>query len=115
MDVAMEHLVPAHKDEFVRQRADWGTEIRVLDVELAQLDIKSHGAAEVLVDVSWVRMNEGLLRSTRVQQDWQNSGSGWELGGERRFAGDIGLLGENVVVLHPEAASDVHLPSKTIR
>src|SRR3954463_6504750 len=76
MDVAMEHLTKEHRDEFSRQRADWGREIRVLDVELAQLDVQSTKQAKVLVDVSWMRMDEGLLRSTRVKQNWENSGSG---------------------------------------
>jgi hypothetical protein len=115
MDVAMEHLTKEHRNEFSRQRADWGHEIRVLDVELAQLDLQSTKEAKVLVDVSWMRMDEGLLRSTRVKQNWENSGSGWELGAEERLAGDIGLLGEDVVVLHPAGAHDAHFPVTTIR
>jgi hypothetical protein len=115
MDVAMEHLSKDHREEFTRQRADWGHEIRVLDIELAQLDVHSTKEAKVLVDVSWMRMDEGLLRSTRVKQNWQNSGSGWELGDEERLAGDIGLLGEDVVVLHPVGPHDAHFPVTTIR
>jgi hypothetical protein len=115
MDVAMEHLTKEHREEFSRQRADWGHEIRVLDVELAQLDVKNPKEAKVLVDVSWMRMDEGLLRSTRVTQNWENSGSGWELGAEERQGGDLGLLGEDVVVLHPVAPHDAHFPVTTIR
>ena len=115
MDVAMEHTADAHRAEFMRTRADWGKEIRVLDVELSKLELKTPESAEVFVDVNWVRMDEGLLRSTRVKQHWQNSGSDWQIDAEERLSGDVGLLGEKVVVLRPDAPRDVHFPVKTLR
>lgn len=115
MDVALEHTSTSHQSDFLEKRADWGTEIRVVDVELSQLSLSSTDAAEVLVDVAWVRMNEGTLRSTRLKQRWENPGGGWKLSGEERIAGDVGLLGESVVVLQPERPRDVHFPVKTIR
>ena len=114
MDVAAEHTSEAHRQRFLESRASWGAELRVVDVELAQLHVPDSTSAEVIVDVSWVRMSEGLLRSTRIRQDWENPGGGWLLSGERRIAGDVGLLGENVVVLRPEA-SDAQFPTKVIR
>jgi hypothetical protein len=114
MDVAAEHTSEAHRQRFHESRASWGAELRVVDVELAQLHVPDSTSAEVIVDVSWVRMSEGLLRSTRIRQDWENPGGGWLLSGERRIAGDVGLLGENVVVLRPEA-SDAQFPTKVIR
>jgi hypothetical protein len=115
MDVAMEHTSEAIQREFVEHHADWGGEIRVLDVELSQLKLEDTSAAEVFVDVSWVRMNEGMLRATRLKQRWENPGGGWKLSAEERQSGDIGLLGESVVVLRPEGPRDVHFPVKTIR
>lgn len=115
MDVAIEHTAEGHRSEFIRQRADWGREIRILDVEIIRLDIKKEDSAEVFVDVGWVRMSEGLLRSTRVKQQWKSQEDDWQLDAEERLSGDIGLLGENVVVLHPEAPGDVHFPVKTLR
>jgi hypothetical protein len=114
MDVAMEHTADAHQREFVEHRANWGRDIRVLDVELAQLALTSSESADVFVDVSWVRMDEGWLRSTRLKQRWENPGGGWKLGAEERASGDVGLLGESVVVLRPEGPRDVHFPVKTI-
>ncbi|MEY4549496.1 MAG: hypothetical protein RL685_5691 [Pseudomonadota bacterium] len=116
MDVALEHTAEGHRSEFLRQRADWGKEIRILDVEITRLDMKKdEDSADVFVDVGWVRMSEGLLRSTRVKQQWKNQENDWQLDAEERLSGDIGLLGENVVVLHPEAPRDVHFPVKTLQ
>lgn len=114
MDVAMEHTSESHRSEFMRTRADWGKDIRVLDVELSKLELKKTDAAEVFVDVSWVRMDEGVLRSTRLKQTWLNNGDDWKIDAEERLSGDIGLLGENVVVLRPDAPRDVHFPVKTL-
>ncbi len=114
IDAAAEHTSVANRAKFLASRADWGKEVRVLDVELAQLDVPDSEKAEVLVDVSWVRIDENLLRSTRLRQNWENPGGGWQMSGEERVAGDFGLLGENVTVLRPEQ-HDTHFPTKTIR
>jgi hypothetical protein len=114
MDLAAEHTSDAHRKRFLESRAQWGTGVRVVDVELAQLNVPDSETAEVIVDVSWVRIDEGLLRSTRIRQNWQNPGGGWQLDGEERIAGDFGLLGENVMILRPESR-DMHFPTKTIR
>src|SRR5688572_5995578 len=114
MDVAAEHTSEAHRSEFLASRAEWGSNVRVLDVELARLDVPDSEKAEVIIDVSWVRMDENLLRSTRLRQNWENPGGGWLLSGEQRLSGDVGLLGESVTVLRPELR-DSHFPTKTIR
>jgi hypothetical protein len=114
MDLAAEHTSEAHRKRFLESRAEWGTDLRVVDVEVARMNVPDASKAEVIVDVSWVRADEQLLRSTRIRQDWENPGGGWLLSGEQRIAGDLGLLGEDVVVLRPET-QDVHFPSKTIR
>jgi len=115
MDVAMEHTASAHQREFLEQHASWGRDLRVLDVELAHLALEKSDKADILVDVSWMRMDEGLLRATRLKQHWENPGGGWVMSAEERASGDVGLLGEEVVVLRPEGPRDVHFPSKTIR
>jgi hypothetical protein len=65
MDVAAEHTSEAHRQRFLESRADWGHDVRVVDIELAQLDVPDSERAEVVVDVSWVRVDEGLLRPGR--------------------------------------------------
>jgi hypothetical protein len=114
MDLAAEHTSEKHRREFLESRASWGLEVRVVDLEVTQLDVPDAETAEVVVEVSWVRVDENLLRSTRIRQSWQNPGGGWQLSGEERIAGDFGLLGEDVTVLRPELR-DAHFPTKTIR
>ena len=114
MDVAAERISDELRPKFFESRANWGADVRVLDVELAKLDVPDSENAEVFVDVSWVRMDENLLRSTRIRQNWANPGGGWQLSAEQRVAGDVGLLGEQVTVLRPES-HDAHFPTKTIR
>lgn len=114
MDIAAEQTSEAHRSQFLASRSEWGKDVRVVDVELARLDVPDSEKAEVIVDVSWVRVDENLLRSTRLRQSWENPGGGWLLSSEQRVSGDVGLLGESVKVLRPEAR-DAHFPSKTIR
>jgi hypothetical protein len=113
MDVAIGHTATGARAPFLERRAEWGKELRVLDVELAGLSMKDPRQAVVLVDVAWMRMSEGALRSTRIAQTWRDD-EGWQLVREQRLAGDIGLFGEQVVLQRPEAR-DAHFPSKTIR
>jgi hypothetical protein len=116
MDLAMGATNPGARERFVERRREWGGEIRVLDLELSGLQMPHHDRATLLVDLQWVRMSEGTLRNTRVEQTWSNEEEGgWRLVRERRVAGDVGLFGERVTVLHEAPRGDVHFPSRTIR
>jgi hypothetical protein len=114
MDVAVENTTEEVRESFVQRRAQWGHDLRVVDTELAALNMKAKDEAEVFVDVSWMRIDEGLLRGTRVKQTWKKD-DGWKLAGEARESGDVGLFGERVVVLRPEPAPDARFPTKVIR
>jgi hypothetical protein len=113
MDVAIGHTATGARAPFLERRSEWGKELRVLDVELAGLSMNDPRQALVLVDIAWMRMGEGALRTTRIAQTWRDD-EGWQLVREQRVAGDIGLFGEQVLVQRPEAR-DAHFPSKTIR
>ena len=113
MDVAIGHASNGARKQFLERRVAWGKETRVLDVELAGLSMSNERQALVLVDVAWMRMSEGSLRSTRIAQTWRDE-EGWQLVREQRVAGDIGLFGEHVVMQRPETR-DAYFPSKTIR
>jgi hypothetical protein len=115
MDVATESTTDEMREAFVQHRARWGHDLRVVDTELTALNMKGKDEAEVFVDVSWMRIEEGLLRGTRVKQMWRNPGGGWKLAEETRESGDVGLFGERVVVLKPEPTPDAHFPTKVIR
>ena len=114
MDVAVGRTSAGARSSFLERRAEWGKNVRVLDVELAGMAMKNPQNAMIYVDVAWVRMDEGALRTTRVAQTWRDADSGWQLVREQRVAGDVGLFGEYVE--RPRAAHrDVQFPSKTIR
>lgn len=116
MDLAMSATAQGAREHFVSRRREWGGEVRVLDIELSGLNMPDKDRATLLVDLQWVRMREGTLRSTRVEQTWSNEErGGWKLVRERRVAGDVGLFGEQVTVLHEAPRGDVHFPTRTIR
>lgn len=114
MDVAVGRTAAGARSSFLERRAEWGKNVRVLDVELAGMAMKNPQNALFYVDVAWVRMDEGALRTTRVAQTWRDVDSGWQLVREQRVAGDLGLFGEHVESARP-AHRDVQFPSKTIR
>jgi len=118
MDLALEHTAEGARPSFTKRRIDWGGRVRVLDFELSALSMKDTENATVVVDIQWMRIDEELLRLTRVEQTWRggNEDHGWVLVRERRVGGDMGLFGERVARLdQKEPHGDVQFPSKTIR
>jgi hypothetical protein len=113
MDVALGGTAKGARDLFLERRTEWGKNIRIVDVELSGLAMKDEFQATIQVDVSWVRVNDDTLRTTRIAQTWKDDG-GWHLTREQRIAGDLGLFGEPMV-LEPAAPRDVQYASKTIR
>jgi len=98
LDVAVAHASSKERPEFMKRHAAWGQTLRIVDVEMASLSLPESDRAVVLVDYAWIRNTEGNMRATRVEQIWKDD-AGWHLVGEKRVAGDLGLLGEPV----PEA------------
>lgn len=97
MEVAVGAVSPKSRGEFLKRHATWGGLVRVVDVDLVGMDVNDQKkTAKVDVDVAWVRMNEGTLRTTRVNQTWQLQERGWRLTKESRASGDLGLFGEAV-------------------
>lgn len=115
IDIASERASDSARTAFMERRRQWGSDLRVVDIDLSGLRLKDEEHAEVLVNVAWMRMAEGLLRNTVVMQQWSNKENGWQLTREKRVSGDIGLFGENVVVMAPEPRPDVQFPTRTIR
>jgi hypothetical protein len=115
MDVALELTSEKFRSKFLKSRSDWGRSVRIFDVELAGFSMPAKDRADVEVDYAWARAGEGTLRTTRVTQEWRDSGRGFRMVRERRVAGDMGLLGEPT----PEAVlaerRDVQFATKVIR
>jgi hypothetical protein len=114
MDIAVEHTSEGARAEFIKRRAEWGKELRIVDVELTALSMLDADDANVEVDYSWLRADEGTVRVTRVAQKWADRGKGWRLVSEQRLSGDLGLFGDS----QPRRRApppNAQFPSKTIR
>jgi hypothetical protein len=115
MELAMEKVAPAERDEFAAHHRAWGSQIRIADVELAGTRKKSLDEIRVLLHVSWYRPEENELRQTTIEQIWRN-GSGWQLAQERRSDGDAGLLGEpDDRAPRVDAGPPAHFPTVRLR
>ncbi|HEV8245714.1 MAG TPA: hypothetical protein VGP93_08095 [Polyangiaceae bacterium] len=114
MDVALSNTAGAARKNFLARRAQWGHSIRVVDVELAAMSMADSDHAEIQVDYSWTRMDEGLLHTTRISQNWEDSGNGWKLVREKRLVGDLGLFGEPIASPAGEPHPDVQFATKVI-
>jgi len=113
MDLVASHVDPSFRSDFMARRAQWGRDLRLVDLELAGIQVQDSTHALVLIDVSWVPLRDGILRGTRVEQRWRDDGRGWKVIGEQRQGGDTGLFGE-LLVPQNRPHPDVHLPSRTI-
>ncbi|MFO0564411.1 MAG: hypothetical protein U0263_02055 [Polyangiaceae bacterium] len=114
LDIALGHAAKGARESFIERRTEWGKSIRIVDVELAGLAMKDELNATVQVDVSWVRVNDDTLRTTRLAQAWRDDG-GWHLVREQRMAGDLGLFGESVPKTDVASPRDVQFATKVIR
>lgn len=114
MDIAADQVGKDAHGAFLRQHAAWGNTLRVLDCELLAMRMREKDLAEVMLSVSWQRVDEAETRVTQVAQRWKNEGAGWRLASEERSRGDVGLLGEPVTMV-PAPAGPAQFRTITIR
>ncbi|MDI1427860.1 hypothetical protein [Polyangium sorediatum] len=91
MDLAREHVAASARDAWAKRHASWRDRVRVLDLELADIRMKTRDEAEVHVRVEWQRPDEAELRTTELVQRWRNA-SGWHVATEECASGDTALL-----------------------
>lgn len=115
LDLAAQKTSRDARQHFLERRAHWGRDIRIVDVELSGVQMQGEDSAEVQVDVSWVRNNEGVMRSTRLAQLWRDGDGDWMMERERRIAGDLGLFGEPVPMAPTRQPVDRQFPTRVIR
>lgn len=95
-----ERIAPTEKGDYTRTHHAWGTDVRVTDAEMDGFHMKpGDEEAEVNVRVAWYRPDEGELRTTVLRQTWKDYKGAWLLSHEERADGDVGLLGERIVIL----------------
>lgn len=103
MDVAMDYVGEGARDDFTREHAEWGRDLRVVDVELLNLDMAAKDQANVVLSVLWQRLDEAQIRTTQLTQSWSDGRGGWRMISEKRSGGDRGLLGDRP---KPAASAD---------
>lgn len=101
MDIALDHVAPAAKNDWLQRRTSWKNKVRIIDVELEGMQLEATTTANVQVRVAWQRIDEADLRSTEVTQKWQSKDGPWQLVSEECTGGDTSLL---VVPEKPKAA-----------
>ncbi len=112
MNEAIGRTAPKEQAEFAKRHADWHTNVRIVETELAGLDMKDATTATVQVDVSWMFSDDPTLRVTRLSQDWSDAEGKWVMLSEEKLSGDPGLFGEEVK--KAEKRRDKHFPSRVI-
>jgi hypothetical protein len=102
-DVVMDRIAPDVRDEYASHHRAWGTGVRVADIELAGMRPRGEHDVDVVVRVAWYRPSDQELKTTMLEQRWNDKPAGWQLVAERRLEGDVGLLGEAIVYEAPSA------------
>ena len=100
-EMVLDQVAPAAREEFSLHHRAWGGGIHVADVELGAMKVRDDKDVDFTVHVSWYRPEQQELHSTTLKQTWHPKLDSWQLVGEKRIDGDIGLLGEAVVMQAP--------------
>jgi len=114
MDIALEGVSTEAREDFAKRHAQWGSGIRIVDYEFQGLILRDKENADVFVNVAWHRVDESVMRTTAIVQRWKDFKGTWQLVEEERSGGDVGLLGENAVVVRPPRR-DVQFETVTIK
>jgi len=112
MNEAINRTDPKERAEFAKRHANWHTNVRIVETELAGLNMKDATTATIQVDVSWMFSDDPTLRVTRLEQEWSDAEGKWVMLSEEKLSGDPGLFGEEVE--KAEKSRDKHFPSRVI-
>jgi hypothetical protein len=104
IELVLERVDPEAKADFVRTHAGWGGRLTIADTEFGNFKMIGKDDAEINLRVTWYDVADQELRSTMLKQHWHGKEGNWLLTSESRVDGDMGLLGEKVVVQAPEQA-----------
>ena len=111
MELAIEHVAPKERDEFISHRKAWGSILQLADYEMVGARMKDEDNAEVSVKYAWYRPEEGDLHTTVVRQRWKDTKGSWLLVAEARIDGDLGLFGEAVPPPPQRSRENVQFPT----
>jgi hypothetical protein len=111
MELAMEHVAPSERDEFIAHRRGWGSSLQLADYEMVGARMHDEDNAEVSVKYAWYRPEDGDLHTTVVRQRWKDTKGSWLLVAEARIDGDLGLFGEAVAPPPPRSRENAQFPT----
>jgi hypothetical protein len=114
MDIALERVSRGERDRFVREHASWGSSVRIVDCDIVGMRLTDKEHADVMLAVSWNRLDQSEMRVTQITQRWSDHRGAWLLDTEERAGGDVGLLGEATTVVKP-SQRPVQFETITIR
>lgn len=92
MDVAIALVDAERQGEFAARHAPWHRELRIVDLEMAGMQLVAAGEAEVQLSVMWHRLDDTDVRVTSIAQLWKQSGEDWRLVEEHSIGGAPGLF-----------------------
>lgn len=94
MDIVLNNVHPAKQGAYADAHAEWGGDVRILDIEYGGARILTPEKAIVMMTVAWQRIDESTLRSTALKQTWRLGGERWAIDEEIVASGDARLLKE---------------------
>lgn len=92
LDIVSDQVAPATRAAFIESHADWGGDIRIVDLDYGGMRLNDERHADVMLTVSWQRFDEVTLRTTRLKQSWIHTKERWYIDEETEVGGDRGLL-----------------------
>jgi hypothetical protein len=95
MDIALEHVGPKEREIWGKAHAGWGRNVRIVDLEMAGMNLKKSSEAEVMVNISWQKPDQSNVLTTAILQSWKDVSGTWFLVSEEEKAGDTGLLADD--------------------
>jgi hypothetical protein len=92
MDLVLACVKPELRTGFMLSHQEWGSKIRILDMEYGGATPLDETKAAVAVNVAWSRLDETVVRSTALRQTWEFGEDRWQIIGEEIVDGDPKLL-----------------------
>lgn len=96
MDLVLACVKPELRTGFAASHAEWGSKIRILDMEYAGATPIGEKKAVVAVNVAWSRLDETIVRATALRQTWEFGEERWQIVGEEVADGDPKLLSNGI-------------------
>src|SRR5262245_22215158 len=63
-DMALERVGRDERERFLRRRAAWGSALRIVDCDIVAMRLTDRNHADVMLAVSWQRVDESEMRVT---------------------------------------------------